>query len=190
MKKILFCLSLIILAFLISCAQNQPIACTADAKICPDGESVGRIPPKCEFAECPKSDEKAIKEIVELCETENPRFNPNLECQKIIDQKYTKEKCTFKLGETKFLPLGSCRNCTIDCSRHTSENNPGEQKNYCTPKQKNAQVCSEIYAPVCGWFDSSRIQCIKYPCASTYSNSCFACQNLDVSYWTKGECPK
>jgi len=33
--------------------KNKPIACTMDAKICSDGSSVGRIPPKCEFAECP-----------------------------------------------------------------------------------------------------------------------------------------
>ncbi|MDO8183543.1 MAG: hypothetical protein Q7T49_00975 [bacterium] len=34
---------------------TQPIACTADAKICPDGSSVGRTGPKCEFAQCPVS---------------------------------------------------------------------------------------------------------------------------------------
>lgn len=31
------------------------IACTMDAKICPDGSAVGRTGPKCEFAECPSS---------------------------------------------------------------------------------------------------------------------------------------
>lgn len=30
-----------------------PIACTADAKQCPDGSYVGRVPPSCEFAPCP-----------------------------------------------------------------------------------------------------------------------------------------
>lgn len=29
------------------------IACTMEAKICPDGSAVGRTGPKCEFAECP-----------------------------------------------------------------------------------------------------------------------------------------
>ena len=29
------------------------IACTADAKLCPDGSAVGRIGPDCEFAACP-----------------------------------------------------------------------------------------------------------------------------------------
>ncbi|MCR4274786.1 MAG: hypothetical protein NUW02_01925 [Candidatus Campbellbacteria bacterium] len=30
------------------------IACTADAKICPDGSGVGRVGPNCEFAPCPE----------------------------------------------------------------------------------------------------------------------------------------
>lgn len=34
-------------------APGGPGACTADAKICPDGTAVGRIPPACEFAACP-----------------------------------------------------------------------------------------------------------------------------------------
>ncbi|GEM_PF-2753261 len=29
--------------------------CQKDRKICPDGSGVGRIPPKCEFAECPEN---------------------------------------------------------------------------------------------------------------------------------------
>jgi len=30
-----------------------PIVCTQEAKVCPDGSSVGRTGPSCEFAECP-----------------------------------------------------------------------------------------------------------------------------------------
>lgn len=30
-------------------------ACTLDARICPDGSAVGRIPPSCEFAPCPEN---------------------------------------------------------------------------------------------------------------------------------------
>jgi hypothetical protein len=35
---------------------NPPVggvACTMEAKICPDGSAVGRSGPKCEFAPCP-----------------------------------------------------------------------------------------------------------------------------------------
>lgn len=31
----------------------EPVACTMDAKICPDGSAVGRVPPSCNFAPCP-----------------------------------------------------------------------------------------------------------------------------------------
>lgn len=33
--------------------STQPIACTMEAKLCPDGGAVGRTGPNCEFAECP-----------------------------------------------------------------------------------------------------------------------------------------
>ncbi|HOX97514.1 MAG TPA: hypothetical protein PL066_04165 [bacterium] len=33
--------------------NEAPIACTMDAKICPDGSAVGRTAPDCEFAPCP-----------------------------------------------------------------------------------------------------------------------------------------
>lgn len=38
-------------------ASSTPlsVACTMDAKICPDGSAVGRSGPKCEFAPCPTS---------------------------------------------------------------------------------------------------------------------------------------
>lgn len=31
----------------------SPVACTEEAKLCPDGSSVGRVGPNCEFAPCP-----------------------------------------------------------------------------------------------------------------------------------------
>lgn len=33
--------------------SEEPIVCTQDAKLCPDGSYVGRTAPKCEFALCP-----------------------------------------------------------------------------------------------------------------------------------------
>ncbi len=40
----------------VSFLTNNPggqIACTMEAKLCPDGSAVGRIGPRCEFAKCP-----------------------------------------------------------------------------------------------------------------------------------------
>lgn len=33
--------------------QDEPVACTMEAKLCPDGSAVGRTGPSCEFAPCP-----------------------------------------------------------------------------------------------------------------------------------------
>src|SRR3990167_669712 len=33
--------------------SGEPVACTMEAKLCPDGISVGRVGPRCEFAPCP-----------------------------------------------------------------------------------------------------------------------------------------
>ncbi|HVU06612.1 MAG TPA: hypothetical protein VHE10_02390 [Candidatus Paceibacterota bacterium] len=32
---------------------QEQVFCTMDAKLCPDGSSVGRTGPNCEFAQCP-----------------------------------------------------------------------------------------------------------------------------------------
>lgn len=40
--------------------EPEPVACTLDAKICPDGTAVGRTGPNCEFAACPIIDDSDI----------------------------------------------------------------------------------------------------------------------------------
>ncbi len=40
--------------------NSDGVACTMEAKICPDGSSVGRSGPNCEFAECPALVEKKV----------------------------------------------------------------------------------------------------------------------------------
>jgi hypothetical protein len=58
------------------------------------------------------------------------------------------------------------------------------------PAGQRPDVCLQIYRPACGWFDPESIQCIRYPCAATYSNSCVACADEKVLYWTDGPCPE
>jgi len=36
--------------------KNKIVACTEDARICPDGTAVARVPPDCEFAPCPNKE--------------------------------------------------------------------------------------------------------------------------------------
>lgn len=60
------------LVFLAACAvipsqpRPQPIACTEEAKLCPDGSAVGRVLPSCEFAPCP-----AITISKDACQADN-----------------------------------------------------------------------------------------------------------------------
>lgn len=35
--------------------NTEPVACTMEAKLCPDGSYVGRSGPLCEFAQCPEN---------------------------------------------------------------------------------------------------------------------------------------
>lgn len=58
--KIFFALILLLVvggaaSFFAQKPSGNQIACTADAKLCPDGSAVGRTGPKCEFAACSDS---------------------------------------------------------------------------------------------------------------------------------------
>lgn len=58
----------------------------------------------------------------------------------------------------------------------------------CTEEQRNVDACIDIYQPVCA---TVNIQCITTPCnpiKETYSNSCRACKNSLVDFYTMGEC--
>ena len=47
----------------------------------------------------------------------------------------------------------------------------------CKPEDRNVDACIEIYQPVCG-----------KPINQTFSNSCFACMDENIVYYTGGEC--
>ena len=51
---------------------DEYIACTADAKICPDGSGVGRVGPDCEFAACPDIKPEPVTPGI-LCTEEQKR---------------------------------------------------------------------------------------------------------------------
>ena len=74
--------------------SQAPIACTMDAKQCPDGSYVGRVGPKCEFKACPTIDKS----------TSTPSSSSSTS-QKEIIIKYTKsgfipDKISVSKGQT------------------------------------------------------------------------------------------
>lgn len=59
-------------------AEQQQRACTLEAKICPDGSSVGRQGPNCEFAECPESSDSDDDSSEEVKNQNQERENARL----------------------------------------------------------------------------------------------------------------
>ncbi len=83
--------------------------------------------------------------------------------------------------------------CGCGCEaalNNTPGNDTLEEEHLCTDEERKAEVCAEVYQPVCGYFDPSKVQCIKYPCAQEFSNGCFACSDDKIKYWARGECPE
>jgi len=60
-----------------------------------------------------------------------------------------------------------------------------DNRNFCP--EERGMICTMEYVPVCGYFGDN-IQCVKEPCAKTYSNGCSACSDTKVEYWIDGEC--
>jgi len=47
--------------FMPKISDQKPIACTKEAKICPDGSTVGRTGPNCEFTPCPITNDHQVR---------------------------------------------------------------------------------------------------------------------------------
>ncbi|MFH1181988.1 MAG: DUF333 domain-containing protein [Candidatus Woesearchaeota archaeon] len=94
-----------------------------------------------------------------------------------------KDECPITCGA-----IGSRSEGWYDCNNNLISYDNCANKTICADEQKNAEVCTLEYAPVCGWWNST-IQCIRYPCAATYGNKCQACADAKVASWTQGECP-
>lgn len=230
---------------LIACAQQT---CTEEAKLCPDGSSVGRTGPNCEFAPCqldvpvPVGCTKELKICLDgstvgrtgvdcafaQCPSEMPTCNYDDPAKPYTFQ--TVGECAVSLftcarGYVYFSDSCGCGCRPIEVEEPSCDyDNPtksyvrksvdecarirfmcAEGKEYfsddcgcgcqsapaqhaCDPAGSSMTLCTMEYAPVCGWYKEN-IQCIKYPCAQTFSNDCAACQNEHVAHWTDGECP-
>lgn len=61
-------IAVVLAGLMLSLPKNEPVACTVEAKLCPDGSAVGRSGPNCEFTQCPvSSNEQFIsQETIEI----------------------------------------------------------------------------------------------------------------------------
>lgn len=112
----------------------------------------------------------------------------------------TQQKCDYDSETKKYVGKSAdeCSRIKFACEKNMQyfDDECGcgcEQKNItkqdCTSELRKGDACIALYQPVCGWFDPEEIQCFRYPCAQNYGNSCEACHNKNVVYWTDGECP-
>lgn len=98
------------------------------------------------------------------------------------------------IAGTSGICTAKCGNGICDNATETNYNCPkdcfGAVKNYCKASdRRNDTVCPAVFMPVCAWFDSSKVNCTKYPCAIEIDNACNACRDYGVSYWTNENCP-
>ena len=204
MKKIF--IGLIFLMFAVACTNvnNVEEACVKDAKICPDGSTVGRDQKNnCEFSACPEvefdrryvaREPQQCAATTFLCIEGSEQFYDETGCgcqgpaKKYIGdslEKCSRIKYMCEEGLAPFTDDFGC-GCGFDWGL-MPEPVPDEKKVTHECKTRS-QACTIDYNPVCGWFGQN-IQCIKYPCAATYGNACGACADENVEYWTEGECP-
>lgn len=169
---ILLGLMAILSLFLTGCSQEvtpEQVACTEDAKICPDGTVVVRVGPDCEFEFCPVTEVEPSPEPL-ICTKE---YNP--QCG--VDGITYSNPCMA--GDVEIAYAGECSEII--------ESPP--EVHICTDQEKQAQVCTMEYAPVCGIYnEESNIQCIKAPCGETFGNGCQACADDRIDSYLEGEC--
>lgn len=76
--------------------------------------------------------------------------------------------------------------CGCGCER--VKNRPLASYTACNSRQKSANLCIQIYQPVCGW-NRRPSECYSSGCRQSYANSCFACVDERVVGYTSGACP-
>lgn len=85
-----------------------PIQCTQEAKICPDGSSVGRTGPNCEFAACPGEPVACTLEYAPVCGQPNISCPAGADCQRPLPKTYG-NSCQMRADGATFLYNGACR---------------------------------------------------------------------------------
>jgi hypothetical protein len=164
-KTLMMFLAVFAVLAIVGCKQQpateEPVACTMDAKACPDGSFVGREGPNCEFAACPGPAQNTDTFVVDRqVKGENEDV-----CSRI--------KFACEEGYEYYAENGTC-----GCAQY----------GYPVTFKGTDIACTREYNPVCVWHNES-VKCFAYPCAVTVSNPCEAQTIESAAYYTMGACP-
>ncbi|NTV23647.1 MAG: hypothetical protein HGA85_04705 [Nanoarchaeota archaeon] len=220
MKKELMLLIAFLAIFSLSCTkQPEQIACTMDAKVCPDGTAFGRDPNNnCEFPVCP--DEKPIpvepdggigltNPYVRYVSTDKAECTTLLfQCIPGSSPFFDDTGCGCKADEPKKYvsnDLDECSRIRYMCEESripfSDEDGCGCEFTFEEEKPSEGKLaaidCTEEQRnKLCTkeyipvcGWFNQDIQCVKYPCAADYGNKCTACTDEKVGYYTEGKCP-
>jgi len=89
-------------------ATPQPVSCTLEAKVCPDGSNVGRTGPNCEFVQCPAA-------------TTIPGWKAFSDAQTGVSFQYPENFSTKYISIVDWPPLASAINEPFTCTEAGSE---------------------------------------------------------------------
>lgn len=62
------------------------------------------------------------------------------------------------------------------------------EKFSCLPEQREAELCAQVYEPVCARVNILCIRAPCYPVNETFPNACEACKNPLVDTYVTGKC--
>ncbi|MCX6776199.1 MAG: serpin family protein [Candidatus Micrarchaeota archaeon] len=146
------------------CTQiNPPRACTEEAKVCPDGSSVGRVGPNCEFAPCPNVT-NCQNYSVDKCPSQCVVCPPCAACSSISCQ--SEGFCESIGFNRSWYTENQCRMGGGNVTTHLCCNSVGDFPNTCLI---GACGCSpsnshEVKACDCGegrCWDSDKLKCVN-----------------------------
>src|SRR3989344_303537 len=88
--------------------SSKQVACTKEAKVCPDGSAVGRTGPNCEFAECPQPSPASSDETANWKTYTNSKYGFQIKCPtEISSENWVYEELKTIDGSTDHISFGS-----------------------------------------------------------------------------------
>lgn len=145
---------------------------------CSDEEVIGYVPGECQDAD------------IQICSTENRDAMCPMIYEPVCTISEKKTKC--RTGFEKRVEAHDSSNGCVGCSSSRAkffvqgECNDVAAPRVCEKEDREAQVCTLEYAPVCAYYKGDG--CEEELCKKTVSNECAGCRDEDVLFVVDGAC--